>query len=92
VAGIACAAAGSAPGIPLTGSQMCVKLKNKKLNGNRDLNDLLHHLKTEPLVVWSFDPGKRPNGEERTKPPISHGELIQNFTQWMHEEAPCPAQ
>jgi hypothetical protein len=55
------------PGKPMTGgtpawqaiysvltSPRCI---NCHPNGNRDLKALLHHLETEPLVLWSFNPG-----------------------------------
>ena len=81
----------SAPGVPLNGAQLCASLLNKQLNGNRDAKDLLHHLATEPLVHWSFHPGTRPNGEPRTTPPISQGELIRWFKIWIAEGTPCPS-
>jgi len=80
----------STPGVPFTGPQLCAQLKDKERNGNRELADTLHHLETEPLILWSFNPGTRPNGEVRTTPPISHPELIKAFTQWIAEGAPCP--
>jgi alcohol dehydrogenase (cytochrome c) len=80
----------SAPGVPLNGAQLCANLLNKQLNGNRDPRDLLHHLQTEPLVKWSFNPGIGQNGEPRTTPPISHDALIQAFKQWIAEGTPCP--
>jgi alcohol dehydrogenase (cytochrome c) len=80
----------SAPGIPLTGPELCADLLNKKLNGNREPKDLLHHLQTEPLVTWSFHPGTKPNGEPRTTPPYSQEELIAAFEEWMAEGTPCP--
>jgi alcohol dehydrogenase (cytochrome c) len=80
----------STPGVPFTGPQLCAQLKDKKMNGNRELADILHHLQTEPLVLWSFNPGIRPNGEPRTTPPFSHDALIAAFNQWMAEGAPCP--
>jgi mono/diheme cytochrome c family protein len=81
----------TAPGVPMTGAELCAQLKDKTRNGNRGLKDLLHHITGEPLVNWSFQPGTRPNGEARTVPPISHAELIAVFKQWMDEGAPCPA-
>ena len=81
----------SAPGVPLTGPELCAQLKDPARNGNRELKDTLHHLETEPLVHWSCNPGIRPNGEPRTTPPFSHDALIQAFKQWMAEGAPCPA-
>jgi alcohol dehydrogenase (cytochrome c) len=82
----------SEPGVPLNGPQLCAALLDKTLNGNREPKDLLHHVKTEPLVKWSFNPGTRLNGEERTKPPISHEALIRAFQEWIKEGTPCPAQ
>jgi cytochrome c553 len=81
----------SAPGVPLTGAKLCARLKDKSLNGNRELKDTLHHLETEPLVNWAFNPGTRLNGESRTTPPISHAELIRQFKKWMADGAPCPS-
>jgi hypothetical protein len=80
----------SAPGVPLNGAQLCANLLNKQLNGNREPSDLLSHLEDEPLVLWSYNPGTRPNGKQRTTPPISHDALIQNFKQWIAQGTPCP--
>ena len=80
----------SEPGVPLTGATLCAHLKDKSLNGNREPIDLLHHLKTEPLVLWAWNPGTRLNGEARTTPPISHAELIHQFKKWIAYGAPCP--
>jgi hypothetical protein len=80
------------PGVPLNGAQLCANLLNKQLNGNRNPNDLLHHIKTEPLVKWSFNPGIAQNGKPRTTPPISQDELVKQFTIWIAEGTPCPTQ
>jgi hypothetical protein len=61
-------------------------------NGNRSPEKLLHHIRTEPLVKWSFDPGTQLNGEKRTTPPLTHKELIKAFEQWIKEGTPCPTQ
>ncbi|MGC2202032.1 MAG: hypothetical protein WA633_18090, partial [Stellaceae bacterium] len=82
----------SEPGVPLTGVQLCASLLDITKNGNRTPDQLLHHITTEPLVLWSFNPGTRPNGEERTKPPLSHAEFVQAFKQWIKESTPCPTQ
>jgi hypothetical protein len=64
----------SSPGVPLTGPQLCARLKDKSRNGNRELADTLHHIATEPLILilWSWNPGKRANGETKTTPPLDH--------------------
>lgn len=81
----------SAPGVPLTGPQLCASLLDKSLNGDRTPEQLLDHVTNEPLVLWSFHPGKRPNGDERTTPPVSHPALVAAFRQWIAEGTPCPA-
>jgi hypothetical protein len=67
-------------------------LKDKRRNGNRELADTLHHVATEPLVLWSWNPGERPNGETRTPPSVSHGDFVLAFCAWMSDGAPCPTE
>ena len=76
--------------MPLAGRQLCANLLDPNLNGNREPKDLLHHIKTEPLVLWSFKPGTRPNGEPRTTPPISHDPFVHAFDDWIAAGTPCP--
>jgi alcohol dehydrogenase (cytochrome c) len=80
----------SSPGVPLTGPELCARLKDKSRNGNRELADTLHHIATEPLVLWSWNPGKRANGEMRTTPPVGHDDFVLDFGKWMNDGAPCP--
>ncbi|HXW26251.1 MAG TPA: PQQ-binding-like beta-propeller repeat protein, partial [Xanthobacteraceae bacterium] len=82
----------SAPGVPLTGAALCARLKDTRRNGHRALADTLHHLATEPLVLWAWNPGTTLSGETRTTPPISHDELVRAFAAWMADGAPCPAE
>jgi outer membrane protein assembly factor BamB len=82
----------SSPGVPLTGPQLCARLKDKSRNGNRELADTLHHIATEPLILWSWNPGKRLNGETRTTPPVSHDDFVLDFSKWMDDGAPCPSE
>jgi alcohol dehydrogenase (cytochrome c) len=81
----------SSPGVPLTGPQLCARLKDKSRNGNRELADTLHHIATEPLILWSWNPGKRLNGETRAPPPVSHDDFVLDFSKWMDDGAPCPS-
>jgi hypothetical protein len=53
----------SAAGNPLTGAELCAQLKDPARNGDRDLEALLDHMKNEPLVLWGWNPGTRPNGK-----------------------------
>jgi cytochrome c553 len=82
----------SAPGVPLTGAELCAQLTDPKRNGGRNLHQLLDHIKTEPLVLWAWNPGTRLNGEARTTPPLSHEEFVNTFEKWIDTGAPCPTQ
>ena len=80
----------TSPGVPMTGAQLCSQLLDPARNGNRTPNDLLEHVETEPLVLWSWNPGIRPNGEQRTTPPLTHDEFVSTFKDWIAEGTPCP--
>jgi hypothetical protein len=80
----------SEPGVPLRGAELCAQLQDEGRNGGRNLEHLLEHLETEPLVHWAWHPGTRPNGEARTTPPISHEAFIREFRNWMADGTPCP--
>jgi alcohol dehydrogenase (cytochrome c) len=80
------------PGVALSGPELCGHLKDKSANGNRELADTLHHIATEFLVLWAWDPGKRPDGETRTTPPIGHDDFVLDFSKWMNDGAPCPSE
>ena len=82
----------TAPGVPMTGPQLCAMLTDRLRNGNRGLLDLLDHVENEHLVLWAWDPGTRWNGEARTKPPISHEEFVKTFKEWIDAGATCPAE
>ena len=82
----------SSPGVALTGPELCARIKDKGRNGNRELADTLHHIATEPLVLWSWNPGKRANGETRTNPPLDHDAFVRAFADWMKDGAPCPTE
>ena len=82
----------TAPGVPMTGPQLCAMLTDRLRNGNRGLADLLDHVENEHLVLWAWDPGTRWNGEARTKPPISHEEFVKTFKEWIDAGATCPAE
>jgi hypothetical protein len=41
----------------LSVAHLCRALKNPKLNGNRTPEALIEHMETEPLLLWSWNPG-----------------------------------
>ena len=68
-----------------TPASLCEQLKDRTRNGDRSLNDLLHHVTHDPLVLWGWKPGGR-----RTKPPLSHKKFIAAFSTWVKGGGACP--
>ncbi len=81
----------SSPGIAMQGRQLCQTLRDPKKNGGRNLAALLEHLRTEPLVLWAWSPGKNAKGEERTTPPVSHEEFLRYANLWVNAGGKCPS-
>ncbi len=61
-------------------------LKDRSKNGDRSLEDLLHHVSEDPLVLWGWDPGVG-----RSPPPISHAQFVKAFRHWIDSGAASPA-
>jgi hypothetical protein len=76
----------------LTGPEFSAQLKDRNRNGNRDLAQLVKFVETYHLVLWSWDPGTRWNGDARTTPPISHDEFVKAFKAWADVGAPSPTE
>jgi hypothetical protein len=51
----------------LSEEELCKRLKDPALNGQRAPKDLIEHMESEPLVLWGWSPG-----EGREPIPISH--------------------
>jgi hypothetical protein len=68
-----------------TPSALCADLKDPSKNGNRSLADLEHHLASDPLVLWGFNPG-----QGRTTPPLTHAVFNARVHEWIAQGAPCP--
>jgi alcohol dehydrogenase (cytochrome c) len=81
-----------APGVTMSGPVLCKMLQDKTRNGNRDLDQLEEHLQNDALVNWAWNPGIRPNGENRLTPSLSHESFVKVFKEWVDAGAPCPAQ
>jgi mono/diheme cytochrome c family protein len=55
-----------------------------------DRRGLLKHHREEPLVLWAWNPGRRPDGTLRTLPPLTHDEFVAATRQWVEAGTPCP--
>jgi hypothetical protein len=51
---------------------------------------LLKHHTEEQLVLWAWNPGRRPDGSLRSLPPISHQEFVTATRTWVEAGTPCP--
>jgi hypothetical protein len=65
--------------------QLCRQLKDPKQNGGLTPEGLAHHVATDALVLWAWDPG-----EGRTRPPLSHEEFAAAVKDWLDKGGACP--
>ena len=77
---------------PLSSAMVCRSVKDRSRNHNLDGPGLLKHHEEEPLVLWAWNPGRRPDGSMRTLPPLSHAEFVAATRQWVEAGMPCPAE
>jgi hypothetical protein len=68
-----------------TPQQLCRQLLNKSKNGGLTREDLVHHVETDPLVLWAWRPG-----EGRSLPPLTHAEFVSRVRAWLGAGAACP--
>lgn len=67
----------------LTDEELITALLDKKKNGNRSVEDLVHHMTQDSLVQWAWNPG-----EGLTIPPVSQEEFHQAVITWASNGAP----
>ena len=70
-------------GVPA--AELCAMIKDKKRNGNRDLDAMLKHVSEDKLVLWGWDPGG-----ERQPVSVPHDQFVAAFKAWKDGGAPCP--
>jgi hypothetical protein len=75
---------------PLSSAAVCRAVTDRSKNGNLDGQGLLKHHEEAELVLWAWNPGRRPDGTERTTPPISHQEFVAATRRWVAAGTPCP--
>ncbi len=70
----------------LTKAQICEQMKDPARNGGRRTGEaVIEHMKTDPLVLWAWNPGG-----SRTRPPLSHEKLVEALEAWVRAGMPCP--
>ena len=68
----------------LTSQALCRQLKDPKQNGGLNMTGLLHHVSSDPLVLWGWSPGYG-----RKPVPVPHEQFVRAFKQWADAGAPC---
>jgi len=65
--------------------EVCTMIKDRKRNGDRDLDAMFKHVAEDKLVLWGWAPGG-----ERKPVPVPHDQFVAAFKAWMDGGAPCP--
>jgi hypothetical protein len=64
---------------------LCEQLKDPQRNGGKDMAALVHHVSSDPLVLWGWAPGFG-----RKPVSISHADFVAAFQRWANAGGPCP--
>lgn len=65
--------------------ELALQLVDPKQNGGKNLEQLLHHVTHDSLVLWGWNPG-----EGRTLPPLTHEEFARQMKIWIDNGAVAP--
>ena len=63
----------------------CLRLRDPRSNGGKDLAQLRHHFAEDKLVAWGWQPGGG-----RSTPPLTHAQTVAAVEAWIEAGAPCP--
>jgi len=74
----------------LTRNQIARSMLNKENNGNRNLEELEHHLTAHELVLWAWKPGVDAQGIPREPPPVPLEEYKAAVKEWIENGAFVP--
>jgi hypothetical protein len=74
---------------PLSSAAVCRAVIDRSKNRGLDGPGLLKHHEEEPLVLWAWNPGRRPEGM-RTLPPLTHAELVEATRRWVEAGTRAP--
>ena len=68
-----------------TKEQICEQMKDPARNGGRRSGEkVIEHMKTDPLVLWAWNPGYG-----RTLPPLTHDQFVNALEAWVRAGMPC---
>jgi hypothetical protein len=75
---------------PFSSAAVCRSVTDRSKNENMDGRALLTHHQEAALVLWAWNPGRRPDGSMRTLPPLSHEAFVAATRTWIEAGTPCP--
>jgi mono/diheme cytochrome c family protein len=75
---------------PLSSAAVCRAVTDRSRNENMDGRALLKHHEEAALVLWAWNPGRRPDGTSRTLPPLTHPQFVAATRTWVEAGTPCP--
>ncbi|MGB9178382.1 MAG: hypothetical protein WCB68_03970 [Pyrinomonadaceae bacterium] len=75
---------------PLSSAAICRAITDRSKNENMDGPALLKHHAEAVLVLWAWQPGRRPDGTMRSLPPLTHEEFVAATRRWVEAGTPCP--
>jgi hypothetical protein len=79
------------PGKPAPGAAICATLTRGPDGAEPDYERIIEYAQLASVVLWAWEPGKRPDGADRSLPPISHEDFVDALKRWISAGAPCPA-
>jgi hypothetical protein len=69
-----------------TKAQICEQMKDPERNGGRRTGEeVIEHMKVDPLVLWAWNPGTG-----RTTPPLTHQQFVDALEAWVRADMRCP--
>jgi hypothetical protein len=68
-----------------TVGEICAQIKDPKRNGNRSLDEIVHHVGTDHLVGWAWAPGAG-----RQSAPGTQAQTGALLAEWVKSGAVCP--
>lgn len=68
-----------------TPRELCEQLKDPAQTHGKDLDALVEHIASDPLVRWGWSPG-----QGRSPPPLTHEETVDAARAWVNLGAACP--
>jgi mono/diheme cytochrome c family protein len=75
---------------PLSSAAVCKAVTDRSRNENMDGRALLKHHEEAALVLWAWNPGRRPDSTMRTLPPLTHAQFVAATRTWVDAGTPCP--